>query len=68
MNDRTAQIIASQRRDADAKIELVRDMLRTFDATDASGLAQMALAAENAAVAVRKLYQINLDGVEHGLA
>jgi hypothetical protein len=43
-------------------------MLTNGDASDVRSLAIMAMAVENTANTVEKFYQLNLDGIEHGLA
>ena len=68
MNSRTEQIYASCKADADAKINKLLWMLRISDPAKPHHLAETALAAEDTAIAVRKLYQINLAGAENGMA
>jgi hypothetical protein len=65
---RIRQILDSCRDDAAAQVAVVREMLTNGDASDVRSLAIMAMAVENTANTVEKFYQLNLDGIEHGLA
>jgi hypothetical protein len=66
--NRIRQILDSCREDAAAQVAVVREMLANGDASDVRSLAVMAMAVENTANTVEKFYQLNLDGIEHGLA
>lgn len=70
--DRVPRILAGCQADAKEQLAVLQTMLGNCDGKDIQGLAVIALAAENAAKAVRKLYQLNLqlnqDGPIYGLA
>jgi hypothetical protein len=66
--NRIRQILDSCRDDAAAQVAVVKEMLTNGDTSDVRSLAVMAMALENTANTVVKFYQLNLDGIEHGLA
>lgn len=70
--DRVPRILAGCQADAKEQVAVLQTMIGNCDGKDLQGLAVIALAAENAAKAVRKLYQFNLqlnqDGPTYGLA
>lgn len=65
---RFAQIVDSCTKDADAKIDVVREMMRDGDLSDPRFCHEIALAAESAVQALKKIPQLNLYGIEYGLA
>jgi len=59
--DNTLAILAGYRADAKAQLAVLWTMLGNCDVKDVQALAVTALAAENTAATVRKLYQVNLE-------
>jgi hypothetical protein len=66
--NRINTMIDSSRKDAGDQVACLRRLLDTADTTDRQAMAVVALAAENTVRTVERLYKLNLDGIEHGLA
>jgi len=68
MSDRSEQIYTSCKEDVEAKIAVLLEMLKKSDPSMPRHMAETAIAAENTAIAVQKLYRFNLEVVSYGLA
>lgn len=66
--DRIVTILDSCRIDAAAQLEALQTLIATGNSCDIKAMAIMALAAENSAKTVQKLYQLSLTGGNHALA
>jgi len=59
--DNRIAIFDGYRSDAKAQLDVLQNMIGNCDGKDIQALAVTALAAENTAATVRKLYQLNLE-------
>lgn len=65
---RISRILTSYQNDAAEQLAVVRAMINKADSTDIEALALIALATENAARTVHKMYLLSSQEVSNGLA